>query len=79
LGNGCKDALIARDLMIGNPRLAEIGWEKEALGITPSPVGSRVNVTGRIICEWDFMEAILNSSFDLEWNPPALRVCHRER
>lgn len=60
-------AMIARDLMIGNPRLAEIGWPEEALGhnaIAGGFQGQR---------QWtdhlpngDFLEAILNSSFD--WN-----------
>jgi len=62
-----KMALIARDLMIGNPRLAELGYGEEALGhnaIVGGFQGQR---------QWtdhfpngDFMEAILNSSFD--WN-----------
>ncbi len=62
-----KMALIARDLMIGNPRLAELGFGEEALGhnaIAGGFQGQR---------QWtdhfpngDFMEAILNSSFD--WN-----------
>jgi L-fucose isomerase len=60
-------ALIARDLMVGNPKLAEIGYGEEALGrnaIAGGFQGQR---------QWtdhfpngDFMEAILNSSFD--WN-----------
>jgi L-fucose isomerase len=59
--------LIARDLLVGNPRLAEIDWGEEALGhnaILGGFQGQR---------HWtdhfpngDFMEAILNSSFD--WN-----------
>jgi L-fucose isomerase len=62
-----KMTLIARDLMIGNPRLAEMGFGEEALGhnaIAGGFQGQR---------QWtdhlpngDFMEAILNSSFD--WN-----------
>ena len=62
-----KMTLIARDLMIGNPRLAELGFGEEALGhhaIVSGFQGQR---------QWtdhfpngDFMEAILNSSFD--WN-----------
>ncbi|RCX12718.1 L-fucose isomerase [Anaerobacterium chartisolvens] len=62
-----KMAIIARDLMIGNPRLAEKGFGEEALGhnaIASGFQGQR---------HWtdhfpngDFMEAILNSSFD--WN-----------
>jgi L-fucose/D-arabinose isomerase len=60
-------ALIARDLMIGNPRLAELGYGEEALGhnaIAGGFQGQR---------QWtdhlpngDFMEAVLNSTFD--WN-----------
>ncbi len=62
-----KMALIARDLMIGNPRLEELGYEEESLGrnaIASGFQGQR---------QWtdhypngDFMEAILSSSFD--WN-----------
>lgn len=62
-----KMTLIARDLMIGNPRLAELGFAEEAEGhnaIASGFQGQR---------QWndhfpngDFMEAILNSSFD--WN-----------
>jgi L-fucose isomerase len=69
-----KMTLITRDLMIGNPRLAEAGFGEEALGhnaILGGFQGQR---------QWtdhypngDFMEAMLNSSFD--WNglrPPRL-------
>ncbi|UJF32386.1 L-fucose isomerase [Paenibacillus hexagrammi] len=62
-----KMTLIARDLMVGNPRLAELGYGEEALGhnaIVSGFQGQR---------QWtdhfpngDFLEAILNSSFD--WN-----------
>ena len=62
-----KMALIARDLMVGNPRLAELGFKEQALGhnaIAGGFQGQR---------QWtdyfpngDFMEAILCSSFD--WN-----------
>ena len=62
-----KMTLIARDLMVGNERLAEIGFGEEALGhhaIVGGFQGQR---------QWtdhfpngDFMEAILCSSFD--WN-----------
>lgn len=62
-----KMTLIARDLMIGNPKLQEIGWGEESLGhnaIASGFQGQR---------QWtdfqtngDFMEAILTSSFD--WN-----------
>jgi L-fucose isomerase len=62
-----KMTIIARDLMIGNSKLAELGFGEEALGhnaIFSGFQGQR---------QWtdhfpngDFMEAILNSSFD--WN-----------
>lgn len=62
-----KMTLIGRDLLAGNPRLAELGFEEEALGhnaILGGFQGQR---------QWtdhspngDFMEAILNTSFD--WN-----------
>ncbi|MGE5582837.1 MAG: L-fucose isomerase [Bacillota bacterium] len=62
-----KMTLIARDLMIGNPRLAELGFGEEAMGhnaIVSGFQGQR---------QWtdhfpngDFMETMLNSSFD--WN-----------
>lgn len=62
-----KMALIGRDLMIGNPKLKDIGFAEEALGrnaISGGFQGQR---------QWtdhfpngDFMEAILTSSFD--WN-----------
>ena len=60
-------ALIARDLMVGNPRLAELGFGEEALGHNAILAGFQGQR------QWtdhfpngDFMEAILNSSFD--WN-----------
>jgi L-fucose isomerase len=62
-----KMTMIARDLMLGNPKLEEIGFGEEALGhnaIAGGFQGQR---------QWtdhkpngDFLEAILNSSFD--WN-----------
>jgi L-fucose isomerase len=62
-----KMTMIARDLMRGNPRLAKLGFGEEALGhnaIAGGFQGQR---------QWtdhfpngDFMEAVLNSSFD--WN-----------
>jgi L-fucose/D-arabinose isomerase len=62
-----KMTLIARDLMIGNPRLAEIGWGEEALGhnaIAGGFQGQRQWTD--YLPNGDFMEAILNSSLD--WN-----------
>ena len=62
-----KMTLITRDLMIGNPRLAELGFKEEAEGhyaIASGFQGQR---------QWtdhspngDFLETMLNSSFD--WN-----------
>ena len=60
-----KMALIARDMMVGNPRLAELGFGEEANGhnaIASGFQGQRQwtdhNPNG------DFMEAILTTSFD---------------
>ena len=62
-----KMAMIGRDLMVGNPKLKEIGFGEEALGrnaIVGGFQGQRQwtdhNPNG------DFLEALLNSSFD--WN-----------
>jgi L-fucose isomerase len=62
-----KSAIIVRDLMVGNPRLAKLGFAEEALGhnaILSGFQGQR---------HWtdhypngDFLEAMLSSSFD--WN-----------
>ncbi len=62
-----KMALIARDLMVGNPRLAELGFIEEAEGHNALAAGFQGQR------QWtdhfpngDFLEAILNTSFD--WN-----------
>ena len=62
-----KMALIARDLMNGNPRLAELGFKEEAQGHNALAGGFQGQR------QWtdhfpngDFLEAILTSSFD--WN-----------
>ncbi|MFH1570350.1 MAG: L-fucose isomerase [Gemmatimonadota bacterium] len=62
-----KMALITRDLMVGNPRLAELDWGEEALGHNAIAAGFQGQR------QWtdhfpngDFLEAILNTSFD--WN-----------
>ena len=62
-----KCAIIIRDLMIGNPRLAELGFIEESCGHNAIAAG----VQGQR--QWtdykpnfDFAEAILNSQFD--WN-----------
>lgn len=62
-----KMALIARDLMIGNPRLAELGFGEEANGhnaIASGFQGQRQWTD--FLPNGDFLEAILCSSFD--WN-----------
>lgn len=60
-----KMALIARDLMVGNPRLVELGYAEEANGHNALAGGFQGQR------QWtdyypngDYMEAILNSSFD---------------
>ena len=60
-----KCALIARDLMVGNPRLAQLGFGEEALGHNAILAGFQGQR------QWtdhypngDFLEALLNSSFD---------------
>ena len=62
-----KMTIIFRDLMIGNPRLAEMGYLEEAMGhnaIAGGFQGQRQWTDFRP--DGDFSEAILNSSFD--WN-----------
>ena len=62
-----KMAIIARDLMIGNPKLAEMGFREEAEGHNAIAAGFQGQR------QWtdhmpngDFLETVLNSSFD--WN-----------
>ena len=62
-----KMTLIIRDLMIGNPKLRELGFGEEALGhnaIASGFQGQRQWTD--FMPNGDFMEAILNTSFD--WN-----------
>jgi L-fucose isomerase len=60
-------ALIARDLMIGNPRLAELGYGEEANGHNALASGFQGQRQWTdFMPNGDFLEAILNSSFD--WN-----------
>jgi L-fucose isomerase len=60
-----KMALIARDLMVGNPRLAEIGFGEEALGRNGIAAGFQGQRQWTdFMPNGDFLEAILNSSFD---------------
>ncbi len=62
-----KMALIARDLMVGNPKLAELGYGEQDQGHNAIAAGFQGQR------QWtdyfpngDFLEAILNTSFD--WN-----------
>jgi L-fucose/D-arabinose isomerase len=62
-----KMALIARDLMVGNPALADVGYGEEALGHNAIAAGFQGQR------QWtdhypngDFLEMMLNTSFD--WN-----------
>ena len=62
-----KMTMIFRDLMVGNPKLAEMGFEEEAAGhnaIAGGFQGQRQWTDFRP--DGDFSEAILNTSFD--WN-----------
>ncbi|HEY3384604.1 MAG TPA: L-fucose isomerase [Vicinamibacterales bacterium] len=58
-------AIIVRDLMVGNPRLREAGWDEESLGhhaLVAGFQGQRAWTD-----HWpngDFLESMLNSSFD---------------
>ncbi|MDR3517265.1 MAG: L-fucose isomerase [Azospirillaceae bacterium] len=64
-----KMTLIGRDLMVGNPRLADGGWVEEAEGhhaIAAGFQGQRQWTD--FMPNGDFMETMLNSSFD--WNGP---------
>jgi L-fucose/D-arabinose isomerase len=62
-----KMTLIARDLMIGNPALAELGFVEESMGHNALVAGfqGQRHWTDHFP-NGDFLEAILNSSFD--WN-----------
>lgn len=69
-----KMTMIIRDVMLGNPKLEEMGFEEEALGrnaLFGGFQGQRMWTDYRP--NGDFTEAILNSSFD--WNgkrPPVV-------
>ena len=62
-----KHAIVCRDILQGNPKLAEMGWSEEALGRNGISGGFQGQ---RMWTDWlpnaDFTEAILASSFD--WN-----------
>ncbi|WP_434006900.1 L-fucose isomerase [Paenibacillus konkukensis] len=62
-----KMALIARDLMVGNAKLAELGYEEEAMGHNAIAAGFQgQRAWTDHFPNGDFMEAMLTSSFD--WN-----------
>ena len=62
-----KMAMIARDIMTGNPKLAEAGFGEEALGRNAVMSGFQgQRMWTDFMPNGDFLEAILNSSFD--WN-----------
>jgi L-fucose/D-arabinose isomerase len=75
-----KMTLIARDLMVGNSKLEELGYGEEALGHNAIAAGFQGQR------QWtdhfpngDFMETILNSSFD--WNgirPPYIMATEND-
>lgn len=62
-----KQTLIIRDILLGNPRLKELGFYEESLGRNAIAGGFQGQ---RMWSDWqpvgDFAEAVLNSSFD--WN-----------
>lgn len=62
-----KHAIVVRDILFGNPKLAEMGWHEEALGRNAIAGGFQGQ---RMWTDWlpnaDFTEAIMASSFD--WN-----------
>ena len=64
-----KMTIIVRDILFGNPKLAEMGWHEEALGRNAVAGGFQGQ---RQWTDWlpnaDFTEAILASTFD--WNGP---------
>ncbi len=62
-----KMALITKDIMTGNPKLAEKGFGEEALGRNAVMSGFQgQRMWTDFMPNGDFLEAILNSSFD--WN-----------
>jgi len=64
-----KMAIIMRDMMVGNPKLAEMGFGEEAVGRNALAAGFQGQ--RQWTDHWpngDFMEAFCNTSFD--WNGP---------
>ncbi|MEO9475763.1 MAG: L-fucose isomerase [Cyclobacteriaceae bacterium] len=75
-----KMTLIARDLMLGNDKLKEIGYGEEALGFNAIAAGFQGQRQWTdFMSNGDFMEAILNSSYD--WNgtrPPMMMATEND-
>ncbi|RTE55374.1 L-fucose isomerase [Arenibacter aquaticus] len=75
-----KMTLISRDIMIGNPKLAAQGFGEEALGHGAIAAGFQgQRQWNDYMPNGDFMEAILNSSFD--WNgirPPYMMATEND-
>ena len=67
LEDAIKMVMIGRDLMIGNPKLAELGFVEESCGHNAIAAGfqGQRQWTDHF-CNGDFMESILCSSYD--WN-----------
>ena len=67
LKDAIRMVMIGRDLMIGNPKLAEMGFVEESCGHNAIAAGfqGQRQWTDHF-CNGDFMESILNSSYD--WN-----------
>ena len=66
-----KMAMIMRDMMVGNPKLAERGFGEEAVG--RNAIAGGFQGQRQWTDHWpngDFMEAFCNSSFD--WNGPKM-------
>ena len=75
-----KMTMICRDLMVGNPRLKEAGFGEEALGHNALAAGFQgQRQWNDYMPNGDFMEAVLNSSFD--WNgirPPFMMATEND-
>ncbi|MCL1855765.1 MAG: L-fucose isomerase, partial [Clostridia bacterium] len=68
-----KMTIVIRDILFGNPKLAEMGWHEESLGKNALAGGFQGQ---RNWTDWlpnaDFTEALMASSFD--WNGPRAPV-----
>lgn len=68
-----KQVLVCRDIMLGNKKLDDMGWHEEALGRNAIAGGFQGQ---RMWTDWlpngDFMEAVLNSTFDWTGKRPPI-------